>query len=217
MRAPGWIGWGLGAALLLGCARAAAGPMESGRTRVAEADVELKVKPVERTAEALVLSYEVHNRGARALWLVEGLYDESPSGQRTLAPEKAYVALGGGGEVVVSRMLLPLPENLLVEAPEVPAVHRVDAGQTVRRRVVLPLPLTAVSPYDTGPAETLPLDAVKALRLRVGYVPDAPELKRHAARDSQGTAYVVPEFGQTRTAQRVLESAPLPVPTGAAK
>lgn len=202
--------------LLLGCVRAAAGPVESGRTRVAEADVELKVKPVERTAEALVLSYEVHNRGARALWLVEGLYDESPSGQRQLAPEKAYVALGGG-KVVVSRMLLPLPENVLVEAPEVPAVRRVDAGQTVRRRVVLPLPLTAWSPYDSGPAETLLLDAVKELRLRVGYVPDAPELKRHAAQDSEGTAYEVPEFGQTRTAQRVLESAPLSLPTGAAK
>lgn len=202
--------------LLLGCVRAAAGPVESGRTRVAEADVELKVKPVERTAEALVLSYEVHNRGARALWLVEGLYDESPSGQRQLAPEKAYVALGGG-KVVVSRMLLPLPENVLVEAPEVPAVRRVDAGQTVRRRVVLPLPLTAWSPYDSGPAETLPLDAVKELRLRVGYVPDAPELKRHAAQDSEGTAYEVPEFGQTRTAQRVLESAPLSLPTRAAK
>lgn len=200
--------------LLLGCVRAAAGPVESGRKRVAEADVELKVKPVERTAESLVLSYEVHNRGARALWLVEGLYDESPSGQRQLAPEKAYVSLSGGN-VAVERLLLPLPTNMFVEAPEVPAVHRVDAGQTVSRRVVLPLPLTAWSPYDTGPAETLPVDAVKALRLRVGYVPDAPELKRHAARDSQGTAYEVPEFGQTRTAQKVLESAPLPLPAAA--
>ncbi|WP_426754864.1 hypothetical protein [Myxococcus sp. Y35] len=183
---------------------------------MAEADVELKVKPVERTAEALVLSYEVHNRGAHALWLVDGLYDEGPTGRRQLAPDKAYVELGGS-HVVVARMLLPVPENMLVEAPEVPAVSRVDAGQTARRRVVLPLPLTAASPYGTEPAETLPLEAVRELRLRVGYVLDSPELRRHGAQEARGTVYETTEYGQTLKAQRVLESAPLPLPAAAAK
>ncbi|MFP2930579.1 hypothetical protein ACLESO_36355 [Pyxidicoccus sp. 3LG] len=175
---------------------------------MAEADVELKVEPVRREGESLVLSYEVHNRGGQALWLVDVLFDTAPSGHVTLAPDKAYVDIDGG-RVVVSRMLLPVPDDVLVEAPEVPGVSRLEAGKTASRRVVLPLPLRESLPYGRTPAETLPLDGVRELRLHVAYLVDAPGLALHQATDSEGDAYRYPSYGPTVQGQKVLESGPL--------
>jgi hypothetical protein len=171
---------------------------------VAEADVELRGERAVRSGDSLVLTYEVHNRTARAIWLLEGLFDTGPTGSVRLAPEKAYVDISGG-TVGVSRMLHPTPDNMLVESPEVPAASRVDAGQKVSRRVVLPLPVTESLPYASGPGETLPLEGVRELRLRVGYLPDSPDLRLYDATDSDGAAYRTPGYGPAQQAQKVLE------------
>ncbi|WP_240359523.1 hypothetical protein [Pyxidicoccus trucidator] len=178
---------------------------------MAEGDVELKVKPVERDGETLVLTYEVHNRRAQALWLLDGLFDTAPSGHVTLAPDKAYVDVDGS-RVVVSRMLLAVPDDVLVESPEVPAATRVEAGKTVSRRVVLALPVREALPYASRPGETLPLDAVRELRLRVGYLVDSPELTLHETTDTEGVAYRYPSYGRAVQGQQVLESGPLTLP-----
>lgn len=211
-----WAGWVMGLALWLGCGRAAAGLGDSGRKSVAGADVELSVKPVEHTEAGLVLTYEVHNHGGRAFWLLEVLFESGPTGSVRLAPDKAYVELQGS-QVIVSRMLQPVPRNLLVEAPEVPAVTRVEPGQTVSRRAVVPVPLRTSLPYASGAAEELPLEGVRELRLRVGYLVDEPGLELHEAQDSEGTAYKTPSYGQAVEAQKVLDSGPLPVSASGAK
>jgi hypothetical protein len=212
MRLLGWAGWVMGLALWLGCGRAAAGPGDSGRKSVAGADVELRVKPVERTEAGLVLTYEVHNRGGQVIWLLDQLFESGPTGSLRLAPDKAYVELHGS-QVIVSRMLHPVPRNLLVEAPEVPAVTRVEPGQTVSRRGVLSVPLRAELPYASGAQEEQPLEGVRELRLRVGYLVDEPGLELHEAQDSEGNAYKSPSYGKAVKAQKVLESGPLPVPS----
>ncbi len=203
-----WAGWMLGLALWLGCSRPTVEPLNSGRKRVAQADVELRVESVERTEEGLVLTYAVHNRGAQALWLLDQLFERGPTGSPRLAPDKAHVEVRGN-QVLVSRMLHPVPDTLLVEAPEVPAMTRVEPGQTASRRVVLPVPLTTSLPYPSGPKEEVSLEGVRELRLRIGYLLDEPGLELHAARDSEDKPYTSPSYGKAVTAQKVLESGPL--------
>jgi hypothetical protein len=203
-----WAGWLLGLALGLGCSRPLAEPLNSGRKSVARADVELRVESVERTEAGLVLTYAVHNRGTQVLWLLDQLFERGPTGSVRLAPDKAYVEVRGA-QVLVSRMLHPVPDTLLVEAPEVPAVTRVDPGQTVSRRAVLPVPLSTSLPYPSGPKEEVSLEDVRELRLRIGYLVDEPGLELHAARDSEGNAWTSPSYGKAVTAQKVLESGPL--------
>lgn len=217
MRGARWAGWVVGLALWLGCVRVAAGLGDTERKSVAEANVELRVKQVERTEAGLALTYEVHNHGEQALWLLDRLFEHGPTGSPQLAPDKAYVELLGGGRVVVSRMLHPVPDNLLVEAPEVPAVTRVEPGQTASRRVVLAVPLRQSLPYASDSAETLPLESVRELRLRVGYLVDEPGLELHEARDSEGVPYESPSYGKAVKAQKVLESAPVSLPAAGAK
>ncbi len=202
-----WTGWVVGLALLLGCSRVAAVPGDSGRKSVAEADVELKVKSVERTEAGLVLTYEVHNRGGQALWLLDRLFESGPTGSLRLAPDKAYVDLRSS-PVVVSRMLHPIPDDMLVEVPEVPGVTRVEPGQTVSARAVLAVPLRQSLPYiDSGSAEALPLDRVRELRLRIGYLVDEPGLELHEAQDPVGGTYKSPSYGKAYKAQTILERA----------
>jgi hypothetical protein len=205
MSVPRWAGCVVSLALWLGCSRAAVRPDDTGRKSVAGADVELRAKPVERTEAGLVLTYEVQNRGGQALWLLDQLFERGPTGSVRLDPDKAYVELQGP-QVLVSRMLHPVPDNLLVEAPEVPAVTRVEPGQTVSRRAVVPVPLRAWRPYDSGSQEALPLEDVRELRLRVGYLVDEPGQELYEARDSEGTAYKSPGYGKAVKAQKVLES-----------
>ncbi|RKH41711.1 hypothetical protein D7V93_38475 [Corallococcus llansteffanensis] len=197
-------------ALIVGCTRAPERPADPGGHRMAQADVELKVESVAREADTLAVTYAVHNRTSRAVWLLDGLWDFGFGGQPTLDPHRAYVDLSGG-QVVLSRMLIPVPEDLLVEAPEVPSVSRVEAGATATRRAVVPLPLRTSLPYPTGPAETRELSAVREVRLRVGYLPDAEGLKLHEGKDSHGAVTRTPEYGPAVTAQRVLDSGPQPV------
>jgi hypothetical protein len=210
-----WAGWVVGLALLLGCGRVGAGPRNTGRKSVAEADVELKVKPVERTEAGLVLTYEVHNRGAQALWLLDRLFERGPTGSLRLDPDKAYVELRGNA-VAVSRMLHPIPGEVLVEVPEVPAVTRVEPGQTVSRRAVLAVPLRHWLPYEQEPAQELPLESVRELRLRAGYLVDEPGMELHEAKDSEGGSYKYPSYGKALKAQKILESGPLSVPAAGA-
>jgi hypothetical protein len=216
MRLWVWAGGVIGLSLWLGCGRAAAGLGDSGRKSVAGADVELSVKPVEHTEAGLVLTYEVHNRGGQALWLLDSLFESGPTGSLRLDADKAYVDLQGA-QVTVSRMLHPVPGNLLVEAPEVPGVTRVEPGQRVSRRAVLPVPLRASLPYDSGSQEELPLEGMRELRLRVGYLVDEPGLELHEAQDSEGNAYKTPSYGKAVKAQKVLESGPLPASTSGAR
>jgi len=211
-----WAGCVVGLALLLGCGRVAVRPENTGRTSVAEADVELRVKPVERTEAGLVLTYEVHNRGGQAVWLLDRLFESGPTGSLRLNPDKAYVELRGS-EVLVSRMIYPVPDELLVEVPEVPAVSRVEPGQTVSRRAVLAVPLRQWLPYDQDSAKELPLESVSELRLRVGYLVDEPGVELNEAKDSEGTPYMLPTYGKALKVQKILHSGPLSVPAAGAK
>ncbi|RKH38665.1 hypothetical protein [Corallococcus sicarius] len=197
-------------AVIVGCTRAPERPADPGGSRVAQADVELKVESVVREADSLAVTYAVHNRTPRAVLLVDGLMDFGFSGHPTLSPERAYVDLSGG-QVVLSRMVLRVPDDLMVESPEVPAVSRVEPGATANRRAVVPLPLRTSLPYPTGPEQTLEGAQVREVRLRVGYLPDADTVKLHEGKDSQGTQTRTPEYGPAVTAQRVLDSGPQPV------
>lgn len=211
MSGPRGAAWVLSLALLFGCGRAATVPPASGRKSVAEADVELKVKPLERTEAALVLTYEVHNRGSQVLWLFDRLTVPGPTGAPRIDPDRAYVDLSEG-RAVVSRMLLPTPANLLVESPEVPGVTRLEAGQTATGRVVLPVPLRAVLPHVSEPGQATPLEGIRELRLRIGYLVEEPGLELYEARDTEGTPYKSPGYGKALKAQKVLESGKLSLP-----
>ncbi|MFP2897264.1 hypothetical protein [Corallococcus sp. 4LFB] len=55
---------------------------------------------------------------------------------------------------------------------------------------------------------------MRELFLRVGYLPDADAIPLNPGKDAEGTPVQTPPYGPAVTAQRVLDSGPLPV-TGA--
>lgn len=178
---------------------------------MAQADVELKVESVTSGPEGLAVTYAVRNATSQAVLLVDGLPEWGPTGYVGLAPERAYVDLSGDAALLL-RQLVPVPQDTDVEAPEVPALSRVEPGATASRRLVVPLPLRTSMPYATAGSEvTRELSAVRELRLRVGYVPEAGDLRLHGTTESAGLAYRTAEYGQVLTRQQILDSGPLPL------
>ncbi len=214
-------------ALLLGCTEGTPGSrvpatgaraldgVKAGNTKeardVAQADVVLRVESVEKTGEGLALAYAVRNQGSRPIWVFNRLFHVTDSGTYRLDPNVIYVEVEGG-QVVLSKQLQPVPRTSLVESPEVPGVTRLPPGEVLAERVVVPLPLRESHPYVKKP-DVLPLSEVRELRLRVGYLPDAPGLKLREGEDTQGLRFQLPSYGPAKEAQVVLDSGPLPVPS----
>lgn len=199
--------WCAALAIIVGCTRAverSANP----EGRVAQADVELKVESVSSGPEELAITYAVHNRSSRALLLLDGLPQWGPSGYVGIAPERAYVDLSGEGAVLL-RALIPVPEDIDVEAPELPAVSRVEPGATASRRLSVPLPLRTSMPYSNGPEVTRELSSVRELRLRVGYLPDTGDVRLHSEVQALGQSYRTLEYSQAVSRQQLLDSGPL--------
>lgn len=178
---------------------------------MAQAEVELKVESVTSGPEGLAVAYAVRNATSHAVLLVDGLPEWGPTGYVGIAPERAYVDFSGD-DAVLLRQLVPVPEDLDVEAPELPALSRVEPGATASRRLLVPLPLRTSLPYVTSDNEvTRELSAVRELRLRVGYVPDSVHLRLHGSPESAGLTYRTAEYGQVLSSQQVLDSGPLPL------
>ncbi|MCP3166083.1 hypothetical protein [Myxococcus qinghaiensis] len=195
--------------IFVGCTRASNQPANPGG-RVAQAEVELKVESVTSGPEGLAVAYAVRNATSQAVLLVDGLPEWGPTGYVGLAPERAYVDLSGDTALLL-RQLVPVPQDTDVEAPEVPALSRVEPGATASRRLVVPLPLRTSMPYASGPEVTRELSTVRELRLRVGYVPEAADLRLHGTTESAGLTYRTAEYGQVLTRQQILDSGPLPL------
>jgi hypothetical protein len=149
--------WGLAAALL-----AAPGCMRTERTDAAvqrslysslqDCDLRVAAQPEHN---ALTLGYEFTNRSGKTAFLFNLLHRTGPSGGDEPNPDLVYVHQNGG-LLVVAKRVLPVPDNIDVEKPDVPYVTRVDPGQSFREKLTLPLPLTLWSPYPGAPRAALP-------------------------------------------------------------
>ena len=133
----------------------------------------------------------------------------SSAGHYHLEPARAYVEFRDG-VLVLSRALMPVPDDLDVESPEVPCVRRLSPGETLTGELRVPLPPTEDVPYRKG--GPVDLATVRSVRLRIGYLPDAPDLRFHDAKDDKGRACRSPRYGSAVTGQQVAEAGPLPLP-----
>jgi hypothetical protein len=179
---------------------------------VPQVPIVMKVESVEVAARQMRISYEVRNHGHQPIWLLDQIFKVTPSGFPQAEPSRAYVSIQKG-RVVLSKQLHPIPELLAVESPEVPGVTPLPPGGRLTGQAVIPLPLRESMPYHYGPsASELPLSEAQEVRLRVGYLPDQPNLELHDGRDTQGQAFRYPSYAQAVKDQVLLDSGPLSVP-----
>ncbi|SET53913.1 hypothetical protein [Stigmatella erecta] len=172
----------------------------------------LRIAGVSRTQNALVVRYSLHGEGKAPVWVLDQLFRSSPAGHYHLEPERAYVE-ARDGVLILSRALRKVPDDVDVESPEVPCVRRLAPAETLTGEIRVPLPLQEDLPYHKGG----PLDvaALTSVRVRVGYLVDAPDLRFREAKDDQGRVCRSPRYATAVTRQQFAEVGQLPLPAQA--
>ncbi len=117
--------------------------------------------------QKLVVGYQIHNKGTQSIYLWDQMVDY-PGGVESIDPDRAYVFWEHPKIVRVVRAALNAPRDHEVTSREIPYVREVPAGESVKGRISLPVPLTEFSPFyppPKAPAET----TCDTIRLLIGW------------------------------------------------
>jgi hypothetical protein len=100
-------------------------------------------------AGGAVLVYTFENGSSQNAYLFNRLWtDIAGDGTFAVDPGTVHVEVAGGG-VLLSKKIMPVPENMRVEKRIVPCTTLVKPGARFQETVVLRLPLRPESPYST--------------------------------------------------------------------
>jgi hypothetical protein len=182
---------GLGAVFVVGC-------KVEGGGRVERNDPPTPVLDVRHALlhDTLQLEYRVTNSLSVPIFLFDILHREFDGSVYPLDPG-AYVEISGH-DVVVSRKLFPVPDNMLVEQPNIPFSTRLLPGQVSGGLVKLRTPLKSDDPYRENAAGE---GAVVGRRLffEIGYFEGAP--------GTEGTGRAFPTSDGNRHGFEVFDAA----------
>jgi hypothetical protein len=145
------------------------------------------------------LVYEFRNRSGNTAFLFNLLFRDNSTGSPVADSNLVYV-VQSGNSITLSKKVIPVPGNMLVEKPEIPFLTRVDAGQVFRESLSIPLPLRLYSPYSEETASSLG-EAPVSFELGFFLAPDPSVVT------SQGGNLVIDPFPPER--QKVLRAGPL--------
>ena len=107
----------------------------------------LRVAVAVQEARALTLTYTFENGSAQNAYLFNLLYESIGDGPVFFTEANAiYVDLEDGA-VALSHKIVPVPEGLKVEKPNVPCTTLVKPGECFQQMVALQLPLRVRTPY----------------------------------------------------------------------
>ena len=115
---------------------------------------------------SVLLGYEFRNRSGRTAFLFNVIHRTGTSGGPEPDTNLVYVEWAGAS-VTVSKKIIAVPGNMLVEKPDVPYVTKVEPGEVFRERVSLMLPLKLFSPY--GADEQAPIAREAAAYFELGF------------------------------------------------
>ncbi len=84
-------------------------------------------------------------------------------------PRRAYTLIGDHSELVLLKGLLPVPEGVQVELPEVPYANFVNSKSSIGTSFAVPRTLPYDNPYDYEARREVIV--IRHAILRIGYVP----------------------------------------------
>jgi hypothetical protein len=111
-----------------------------------ENDVVLRCTPG-REGDHLTFDYSVTNEGAVATYVMDALPSvDKMTGRLSLEPDAVSVWLGLDGMLRISKGMPPMPDDTKAEDRIVPLALKLDPGESIKRRLLEPMPLAEHSP-----------------------------------------------------------------------
>jgi hypothetical protein len=138
---------------------------------------------VDIAVERMTLTYEFKNHSALELFLFNRLFRLFNDGSYPVDPNRVEIEIREQ-RIVVSKKLVPIPDDMDVEHPHIPCASRVAPGETFAERICVALPLVPRTPYlrEFGRKPRR-----RALHVELGYARGGP--------DPRGAPAVVPITG----------------------
>ena len=109
--------------------------------------VTLTVPTVEVASDALTFTYVVVNDSPDRAYLVNQLFHRRGAAGFQVDSNLTYARVGPGPTLHLCKQLIKVPEDLDVEAPEVPYVTPVAAGSSFSETIHLEFPIGPHAPY----------------------------------------------------------------------
>jgi hypothetical protein len=111
------------------------------------ADVSVSCRP-DRSGDRLVFPYTVSNHGSTEIYVMDATPGFDPaSGRPIVDPNAPVIWLGADGFAHILRGIASLPGDRDVDVRVIPFAARLPPGETLERRLEVPLPLAETSPY----------------------------------------------------------------------
>jgi hypothetical protein len=119
--------------------------------------------------DSIEIDYTLTNDRRQAIYVFDVLYRTDRSGNRIIDHSLAYVMLDNEGGVVIGKFLAEIPRGMKVESPEIPYLVKLAPGQTVHRRIRIPLPAETYDPYSDQ-AVAINVAQIQRAQLRIGII-----------------------------------------------
>ncbi len=163
----------------------------------------------------LSATYTVENKSPEALLVFDRLFRTARSGERTVVPDLAWRWLEADGRYIVAKYVAPIPEGMLLEAPELPYARLLPSGEHLTGQVLLPLPLDEHRPYADSPIAR-EISTIDRLEFWLGYAVAESDMQMRSI-DAGDESVLSVDFGWAKPRQRLLRvtSADMELPVAA--
>lgn len=163
------------------------------------ADVAVSCRP-DRSGDRLVFPYTVANQGSTEIYVMDATPAADPAtGRPIVDPDAPVIWLGADGFAHILKGIAPLPGASDVDVRVIPFAAKLPPGETLERRLEVPLPLAETGPYHSDlPLREYQLIDIQGVMLTVEFLratvegftaepaPGAPDLFRVAGKNTVG-------------------------------
>jgi hypothetical protein len=163
--------------------------------------VRLDVPVLRSSEDHLALRYVVANDSDWPVWLVNGLFHRRGAAGFEVDPNLAYCHVAND-VLLLRKQLVEVPEDLDVEAPEVPYLSRLDAGEEFAEDLRIPFPVEPRDPYHPQPRASEPY-WVNHVTFALGYVVDDDPIEPSRVTLAGGRQAWWASYSQLVTRQRI--------------
>lgn len=137
----------------------------------------LNTEIISKTETKVVIEYQLRNNSDSSIYLFDILFAGWTNQGIPIADDQEVYRLIINGEIVLSRKVLPVPDDIDLEIRQYPLMIRVNPGQTHISSFEVKLPCRIYDPYDYKPEKVAEIKELP-WSLELGYVEATPQLEQ---------------------------------------
>ena len=171
-------------------------------------DVCLTLPEVDISPDRLILTYRIANNSPYRVYLVNQLFHRQGSAGFHVDENLVYAEVSQEQTLLLRKQLIEVPEELDVEAPEVPYVTPVEVDSAFQETLHLEFPIRLYGPYRRQ-SDSQSLFMTSQFTFSVGYILEDETVRVSKVNLPTGTKHLRIDYTDLLLRQRVKEIGPI--------